>query len=109
MLKNNPKLAKCSFYKGVTNPMCRATYLGHRNIVGLLLKFGADVNHRSSDERTPLHWAAFRDNTQLIEFLLDNGADRTLVDKDGWNALDLAIIRINYQAARILSKAGLVR
>ena len=89
--------------------MCRATYLGHRNIVGLLLKYGADVNIKSHDGRTSLHWAAFRDNVQLIEFLLENGADRTLVDKDGWNPLDIAIIRINYKAARALTKAGCIR
>ena len=33
----------------------------------------------------------------------------TLEDKDGWNALDIAIVRINYKAARILGKAGLQR
>ena len=33
MLKQHPKLATCEFYGGVTNPMCRATYLGHKNIV----------------------------------------------------------------------------
>ena len=36
--------------------------------------------------------------------LIENKADPTLVDKDGWNPLDLAIVRINYQAARNLLK-----
>lgn len=109
MLKKHPELAQCEFYNGTTNPVCRATYLGHRNIVMLLLKHGADVNKRSSDQRHALIWASFRDNVPMIEFLLDNGADLNLVDKDGWNALDIAIIRINYQAARILTKRGLQR
>jgi len=43
----------------------------------------------------------------MLEVLLDNGADVTAVDKDGWNALDMAIIRINYKAARVLTKAGI--
>ena len=104
MLKKNPKLASCVFYNGTTNPICRATYLGHQKIVALLLHHGADINSRSSDQRTPLLWATFRDNCQMISLLLANNADTSLVDKDGWNALDLAIIRINYQAARKLLK-----
>lgn len=62
LLQKEPKLAKCEFYGGVTNPMCRGTYLGHRNIVALLLKNGADVNACSRDKRSPLIWASFRDN-----------------------------------------------
>jgi len=49
MLQKNPKLANCTFFNGTTNPMCRAAYLGHRNIMSLLLKFGGDINKRSSD------------------------------------------------------------
>ena len=48
MLKKNPSLASCTFYDGTTNPMCRATYLGHRNILALLLKYDADINARCS-------------------------------------------------------------
>jgi hypothetical protein len=109
LLKEHPKLATCTFYNGVTNPMCRATFLGHRNIVQLILKYGGDINARSSDLRTPLHWAAWRDDYQMIELVLQNSPDMTAVDKDDWNALDLAIIRINYKCARVLSKAGMVR
>jgi hypothetical protein len=47
LLKKNPKLALCEFYNGTTNPVCRATYMGHRNIVSLLVKYGADINKRS--------------------------------------------------------------
>lgn len=109
MLKKNPKLALCEFYDGTTNPVCRATYMGHRNIVSLLIKYGADINKRSSDKRTPLIWASFRDNCQMMQFLVDSGADVNAVDKDGHNALDIAIIRINFQAAKFLTKLGLQR
>ena len=70
--------------------------MGHRNIVSLLLKYGADINKRSSDSRTPLIWATFRDNIQMMTFLIESGADLNAVDKDGYNALDIAIIRINF-------------
>lgn len=45
----------------------------------------------------------------MLEFLLENGADIHQVDKDGWNALDIAIIRIQFKAAKMLTKAGLQR
>ena len=66
------------------------------------MKHGADINKRSFDGRTSLHWAAFRNNIQILELLVSNDVDISLEDKDGFNALDLAITRINYRAAYYL-------
>jgi ankyrin repeat protein len=54
-------------------------------------------------------WAAIRDNVGMLELLLLNNPNLDAVDKDGWNALDHAILKINYKAARVLTKAGLQR
>ena len=43
----------------------------------------------------------------MCEFLLDNGADLFMEDNQGWNALDIAIIRMNYDAALVLKRRGL--
>ena len=102
-----PDYVNTSLVEGVTNPLCRAAYLGHQNICALLLRHGGDINIRSSDGRTPLMWAAFRDNVQMAEYLLDNGAQIDLEENAGWNALDLAIIRMNYNVALMLKKRGL--
>ena len=88
--------------------MCRAGYLGHMNIASLLLKAGADINQRSSDGRTPLMWAAFRNNSKMLNFLLDHGADMHLEDNFGWNAMDLSIVKMNYEAALALKRRGLL-
>lgn len=58
----------------MTNPLCRASYLGHKNICTILLKYGADINIKSSDGRTPLMWCAFRNNDDLAKYIMDNGA-----------------------------------
>ena len=91
-----------------TNPICRAAYLGHQKIAALLLSHGADINLRSSDGRTPLHWTAFRNNVKMTEFLLDNGADMSLEDEKGWNPMDICIIKMNYDVALLLKRKGLV-
>jgi ankyrin repeat protein len=88
--------------------MCRAGYLGHTNVVSLLLKYGGDINLRSSDGRTALMWASFRNNGKMCDFLLDHNADISLVDNEGWNALDIAIIKMNYESAIVLKRRGLV-
>ena len=52
-------------------------------IKGLLTK-GADVNAREEDGRTPLHWAAWTNqNPEVIEVLLNAGADAKLKDNAG--------------------------
>ena len=93
--------------ENMTNPMCRAAYLGHQNITAILLKHGADINIRSSEGRTPLIWCGFRNHTKLAQFLLENGATLDLEDNQGWNALDIAIIRMNYEVAFLLYQCGL--
>ena len=90
-----------------TNPMCRAGYLGHINIISLLLKYGGDINQRSSDGRTALMWASFRNNSKAIEFLVEHGALIDLEDNKGWNAIDIAAIKMNYEAAISLKRRGL--
>lgn len=52
-------------------------------------------------------WAAFRNNHKMCEYLLDNGADITVEDEKGWNAIDLCLIKMNYEAALVLKRRGL--
>lgn len=48
---------------------------GHRAIVELLLEAGADINHRNSAYETPLHYAVWSKDAELIRLLLERGAD----------------------------------
>jgi len=107
IFQERPDLANCSLVEDMTNPMCRAAYLGYQNLIILLLTNGADINIRSSDGRTPLMWAVFRNNVKLIEFLIESGASLEVEDKEGNNPMDIAVIMMNYQAARVLKRHGL--
>lgn len=52
-------------------------------------------------------WASIRAREEILELLLEKGADITICDKAGFTALDLAIIHGNYKEALILKRAGL--
>ena len=47
-----------------------------------LLDHSADINIKDNQGMTPLHWAAKNGYAVMTEFLVQNGADLTLVDKD---------------------------
>ncbi len=51
---------------------------------------GADVNARDHDGFTPLHYAAARGDNQLILYLVEKGADPTLVARTGQTTVDMA-------------------
>ena len=76
----------------------------------ILLKHGANVNARSQDGRTPLMWAAFRGDVEMMNILLANEADTSLTDCEGLNCFDLAVINLHYEAAHYLyTKQGMNR
>jgi uncharacterized protein len=56
------------------------------SIIALLLEHGAYVNSRTSLAVTPLHRAAGFCKLEVVNFLLQEGADKTLQDKYGLTA-----------------------
>ena len=80
MLIDSPELVNCELVKGATNPICNAAFLGHNQILMLLLKYNADVNLRSIDGRTPLMWATMKGNLSTMELLIEHGAKLDLTD-----------------------------
>ncbi|MCW3094813.1 MAG: MoxJ protein [Chthonomonadaceae bacterium] len=74
------------------------------NLEGLkiLLRADADVNRPDFAGETPLMCAALYGETDAIPILLDSGADRTLRDKKGRTAEQIAISFGHRQAAQLL-------
>lgn len=79
-LRLHPEMVNSKLCNESTNTMCRACFLGYKNIVVILVKYGADVNQCSQNGRSPLMWAVYRNHTHVIDFLLDNGADVDIRD-----------------------------
>jgi ankyrin repeat protein len=56
----------------------------------LVEECGADVNARDGNGYSPLHHAASRGDNELIEYLVQKGADVTLVSRKGETTADMA-------------------
>lgn len=56
----------------------------------LVEELGADVNARDHDGYAPLHHAAARGDNELIEYLVSQGADVTVVSRRGQTTVDMA-------------------
>lgn len=57
-------------------PLMHATYKGHKDLVGILIESGADVNAKEHFYGfTPLMWAAARGDVGIVKTLLVEGAE----------------------------------
>jgi ankyrin repeat protein len=56
----------------------------------LVEEHGADVNARDANGFAPLHWAASRGDNEMIHYLVEKGADVTVVSRRGHTTADMA-------------------
>ncbi|MDX1403306.1 MAG: ankyrin repeat domain-containing protein [Woeseiaceae bacterium] len=56
----------------------------------LVEECGADVNIRDANAYTPLHHAASRGDTEVVQYLIDKGADVNVVSRKGQTTADMA-------------------
>jgi len=74
--------------RGMLPRACRADVSRNElHRVGVLLGYGADVNDRSREGLTALHYAVRSGKLPLIRFLLERGADVNARDPDGLTPL----------------------
>ncbi|XP_058705612.1 ankyrin repeat and SAM domain-containing protein 3 isoform X1 [Poecile atricapillus] len=72
---------------GGWTPLMYASYIGHDNIVHLLLEAGVNVNIPTLEGQTPLMLASSCGNESVAYFLLQQGAELEMKDIHGWTAL----------------------
>ncbi len=72
-------------------PLLHAIHRGRMDSVVALIEAGADVNVRAPGRLTALMLAAAYGHTEIVELLLERGADPRLA-KDGLTALDYAML-----------------
>ncbi|NXS57339.1 ANR66 protein, partial [Brachypteracias leptosomus] len=70
-----------------------AVALGDYDLVGEILRSGrCDPNHKDADwhDRTPLHWAAAKGQSELVKLLVEHGARHCLRSQLGWTPAHFA-------------------
>ncbi|MEM6721379.1 MAG: ankyrin repeat domain-containing protein [Bacteroidota bacterium] len=86
------------------NAFCVAISKGDFDTVKKMIEFGENVN-KESNGKTPLMYAARYNRTEIINLLLENGADVDSKDSGGRTAFDYATISKATDAAKILENA----
>jgi ankyrin repeat protein len=73
----------------------------------LLLAASADPNEVNARGETALHWAVWRGRSaQVIETLIDHGAQLDARRLDGWTAYAMAVISTQTETAALLASLG---
>lgn len=86
-------------------PLMAAVANHSAELVGFLLKHGANANHVARED-TPLTLAASEGELALLTLLLNHGADPRLRRPDGWTPLMLAAYRGEVHLLRLLLEHG---
>nr|XP_058913475.1 ankyrin repeat domain-containing protein 16 isoform X6 [Kogia breviceps] len=71
-------------------PLHEAASMGHRDCVRYLLGRGAAVDSLKKADWTPLMMACTRRNLEVVQDLVEHGANPLLKNKDGWNSFHIA-------------------
>ncbi len=66
-----------------------STYHGHAPLSRLLLSHGADPNRLNDRGQSPLAGAVFKNEKEIVDILLEAGADVDLGRPSAWEAAEL--------------------
>lgn len=89
-------------------PLLVAVTRGHKNLVQILLKYGANPNIRTHSGITALHNAVYENQLEIVHLLVDAKADPKIEDKIGNCAMDVAMEIGNQQIIEILGRQQLI-
>jgi len=87
-------------------PLTGAIANNHVEVSKVLVKRGADVNHRYEGGVSPLMEASLNGNLELVRFLLENGADSTTKTGDGKTPMSFAKEKNHVEVVEALKRYG---
>jgi ankyrin repeat protein len=88
-------------------PLMTCAGTGNADAIRALIDHGAEVNVKEpSEHQTALMWAAAEHHPQVVQLLLDAGADPAAHSKKGFTALHFAARDGDVESARLLIASG---
>ncbi len=91
----------------VTTALNEAVFYGDKEVIELVISYGADVNVKSHTGKTPLMVAASANSVELMMLLLSCGADIDALDNRDYSALMYACENGHYYACEFLFGMGI--
>ncbi|XP_075165700.1 protein fem-1 homolog B isoform X2 [Haematobia irritans] len=83
-----------------------ASGLGHLQVVKLLVQKGANVNHNTKAQSSPLRAACYAGRLDIVKYLIDHGADVNLGNKYNNTCIMIAAYKGHTQVVDTLLKNG---
>ena len=82
---------------------------GNLEYVKLAIAQGANINAKDEKGSTALHWATYYEHTDIIRFLLMQGANPYETDKYGLTPIDVAKFNKKEKALKIFKEFGYLK
>lgn len=86
------------------SPMHLAVENQDIDFIEFLLSKKADINNTDGQGRTPLFWASYSGYSDVVRYLIDQGANVNIKNQDGKTALDIARDKSHYIIVMLLEK-----
>src|SRR5262245_33357432 len=93
-------------HAGAQSTLADRIQAGDRRAALAMIAGGANVNQAQPDGTTPLHWAVYRVDRDLVDALLKKGSKARVVNRYGASPLAEAVRVANVQLVDALLKAG---
>jgi ankyrin repeat protein len=104
------------------SPLHISIRINRKDITEILINNGANINAIDRDHKTPLYYACNKDNIyyyalnmkynlgkyeiKIVEYLLQNGADPSIPDKNGNTVLHITSVKNDHECTKLLLQYG---